>query len=233
MNTREKNKNEMLGSVAAYYEENKLQFAGMTGIVSTFSELTAIHKEIDLNEKVIQDGTRGKVVSKDLSQEELIKTALVFAGSIYGYAAAVNNPELLTFSDISGRTFLKLRDSEIPITVEKLLDKADELADDLIPYGITGEKRTEARSRLNNYFDKFSSVSTGKQTKKSSRETIDMLFNKADQKLKVLDKLMLGLKESNAELYSKYSAARVIVDKAGSRRTAAETETANTPAAVS
>ena len=45
-----------------------------------------------------------------------------------------------------------------------------------------------------------------------------MLFDKADKKLKVLDKLMLGFKESSPELYSRYNAARVIYDKRGSHK---------------
>mgnify|MGYP001605910363 CR=1 FL=1 len=45
-----------------------------------------------------------------------------------------------------------------------------------------------------------------------------MLFDKADKKLKVLDKLMLGFKESSPELYSRYNAARVIYDKVSSHK---------------
>ncbi|MFA5806619.1 MAG: hypothetical protein WC879_18460 [Melioribacteraceae bacterium] len=174
--------------------------------------------EIDLNEKIIQEGTKGKVISKDDSQAELIKTALVFAGSIYGYAAGKNDMELLTFADINSSTFNKLRDAEIPLTVEKILDKADALGTSLIPFGITEEKRTSGRAGLNDYLQKFGSVNTGKGSKKSARETNLMLFDKADKKLRVLDKLMLGFKESSPELYSRYNAARVIYDKGSSHK---------------
>lgn len=225
MNTREKNKNEMLGTVSDFYNSEKNSFIALPGVVKTFSDIVAIHKEIKLNEKVIQEGTKGKVVSKDLSQEELVKTALVFAGAIYGYAAGINDNELLTFSDINSKTFNNLRDSEIPLTVEKILDKADELAEALIPFGITQEKRTVAKTKLEDYLEKFGSVNTGKITKKSARETNLMLFIKADQKLKVLDKLMLSFKEINPELFSKYNAARVIYDKASSHKTVAENQT--------
>ena len=213
MNTREKNKHEMLGAVSNFYDTEKNSFAELPGISAAFADIKMIHKEIGLNEKIIQEGTKGKVVSKDDAQAELIKTALVFAGSVYGYAAGKNDSELLTFADINSKTFSKLRDSEIPLIVEKILDKADEIGETLIPFGITGEKRTLARTKLDDYLQKFGSVNTGKNTKKSARETNLMLFDKADQKLKVLDKLMFGFKESNTGLYSKYSAARVIYDK--------------------
>ena len=218
MNTREKNKKEMLGAVSNFYEAEKSSFTPLPGVTAAFSDVIMIKKEIDLNEKIIQEGTKGKVISKDDSKAELIKTALVFSGSIYGYAADKNDLELLTFADINSSTFNKMRDAEIPLMVEKILDKADEIGEALIPFGITEEKRTTGRVKLNDYLQKYGSVNTGKGSKKSARETNLMLFEKADKKLKVLDKLMFGFKESNPELYSRYTAARVIYDKGSSHQ---------------
>ena len=171
-----------------------------------------------MNEKVIQEGTKGKVISRDDSQAELIQTALVFAGAIYGYAAGKNDLELLTFADLDSSTFAKLRDAEIPLRVEKILDKGDEIGAALIPFGITEENRTLARAKLDDYLQKFGSVNTGKGSKKSAAESTQMLFKKMDKKLKVLDKLMLGFKESNPELYSRYNASRIIYDKKASHK---------------
>jgi len=87
MDKREKNKKEMLGTVSEFYTTEKDSFTALPGLVAAFADVIAINKEIDLNEQVVQVGTSGKVVSKDGSQDELIKTALVFAGAIYGFAA--------------------------------------------------------------------------------------------------------------------------------------------------
>ncbi|MFA6596933.1 MAG: hypothetical protein WCS69_04355 [Ignavibacteriaceae bacterium] len=218
MNTREKNKHEMLGTVTGFYETEKSTFADLPGLISAFSDVIAINKEIDLNEKVVQEGTKGKVVSRDDSQSELIKIALVCAGAIYGYAAAENDLELLTFADVSSSTFKKMRDAEIPLKVEKILDKGDELGAALIPFGLSEEKRTTGRASLDDYMEKFGSVNTGKGNKKSAAESSKKLLVKVDQKLKVLDKLMLNFKEEKPDLYSRYSMARIIYDKRGSRR---------------
>lgn len=218
MNTREKNKNEMFGKVSGFYNTEKTTFAGLPGLVAAFNDITAIHKEIDLNEKVIMEGTSGKVNSKDVSQDQLVQTALVFAGAIYGYAAAEEDVELLTFADLNSKSFGKLRDAEVPLVVEKILDKADELGAGLIPFGTTEEARTAARTKLDDYIEKFGSVSSGKITKKSAREMTTKLFAKADTKLKVLDKLMLSFKESNPELFSRFSTARIIYDKSATHK---------------
>ncbi len=222
MNTHEKNKYEMLEAVYGFYENEKENLVQLPAASAAFSEINLIVKEIALNEKIIQEGTKGKIISRNDSQAELIKIALVIAGAIYGYAAEKNNSELLNFADINTKTVSKLRNSEVPIFVEKIIEKADELGDELIPFGITADKRNSVRTLLKDYSDKYAVVSAGKVTKKSAGETIEMLLKKADAKVKVLDKLMIGFKDSNSQLYSKYSSARVIYDKAGKHKIPAE-----------
>jgi hypothetical protein len=223
MNKREKNKYDMLGSVTAFGATENGAIAGIPALVTAFSDLKSLYKEIGLNENILVEGVHGKVISKEISQDEVVITGLVFAGAIYGYAVSKNDAELMNFADISSANFNKQRDSEIPLTVEKFLDKADELGEELAPFGITEEKRTAAREQLNGYLEKFSSLSTGRGVKKTARETISILFDKADKKLKVLDKLMLSFKKTDPELHSRYTAARMIYDK-GMRSEQEETQ---------
>lgn len=203
----------MLGTVVEFFEQEKTNFSFPAAVATAFGNLKMIVKEIKLNSLVVQEGTKGKVVSKDDSQEQIIRTTLVFAGAIYGYAATKNDTELLTFADINSRTILKLRDSEVPAFAEKILDKVDELGAELISFGIDETKRTLARTKLADYEEKFASLGSGRTTKKAAAENIPMLFNKADKLLKVLDKLLLGVKDDNPELFSRYTAARSIYDK--------------------
>lgn len=218
MNTREKNKNEMFGKVSGFYDTEKTTFAGLPGLAAAFNDITAIHKEINLNQKVVMGGTDGKVNSKDVSQDKLILTALVFAGAIYGYAVGKEDVELTNFADLNSKSFGKLRDSEVPLVAEKILDKADELGEKLIPFGTTEEARTAARTKLNDYIEKFGSLDRGKGSKKSARDMITLLFAKADKKLKVLDRLMLSFKESNPELFSRFTTSRMIYDKSATHK---------------
>ena len=222
----------MLVATYGIYDNNKDSFTNFPAAASSFSEIKSIAKEMTLNEMIIKEGTKGKIVSRDDSQSQLVQSGLVVAGALYGYAADNNDAELLIFSDVNSHSFGKLRLSEIPIFVEKLIDKADDIGDGLIPYGITAEKRTTLRAQLDDYVAKYAVVNSGKVTKKTARQTIKKLFAKADSQLKKLDKLMLGLDESNPELYSKYLSARVIIDKVSSHQSQAEEVTAPEEAAV-
>ena len=129
MNNRLLNKYEMLNSVFSVYDADKEAFSSFPAVAASFSDIKMICKEIELNEKIINQGTKGKVESKNTAQEEIIKTGLILAGAIYAYAVEKNDAELMTFSDLSTKSFLKLRESEVPIKVDSIIDKTEELGD--------------------------------------------------------------------------------------------------------
>lgn len=220
MNNREKNRFEMFGKVWNFGEEERNNFTDTPSIPVLIGDIKMIHREISLNDSIIKEGIRGKVASKNVSQAEIIPMGLAVAGGIYGYAVDKADSELISFSDVNIRTFKRLRDSEVPGRIERILDKADELGDSLVPYGITAAFRTDASTKLQDHLGKFATLNTGRGTKKTARETIDLLFIQGDKKLKVLDKLMLKYKSSNSTVYLKYEAARLIYDKAGAHRLA-------------
>lgn len=231
MNNRELNKYETLGRLVSLYENEKESFAGLPAIEKAFGDIKSAYKEIQLNEKVIQQGTKGLVNSKDNSQEQIIQMGLVFAGALYAYAVDKSDTGLITFSDISSKTFAKMRDSQIPIAIDGILDKVEELGDSVTEYGLPPEKRSAGRALLEDYIAKYDVLDNGKTSKKSARQNIISLLEKADAKLKVLDKLMLNIKESNSGLYAKYVSAKQIIDKAGTHKTAGDsTATTTTPA---
>ena len=207
----------MIGALCSFYDEHKAAFTEDTGVADQFSDVKAIYKEIGLNIRVTSEGTKNKVVSKDVSREAMIKATLVTAGSIYSYAVDKNNIELLKFSDINSSKFNRLRDSEVPLYCETIVNKADELGSELDNYSSSVEKRNAVRAMIDDYMNKFSSVNTGKGSKKTANQTIILLMNKADKKIKGLDNLMLQYEKTNNELYLEYKAARVIYDKGGSR----------------
>ncbi len=219
MNIRSKNKYERLGRVNDLYEMERESFSDVPAAGNVFTEVGTIYKEIGLNMQILSEGTKGKVISKDVSKTEIMQMGLVFSGAIYGYAVGIGDNELSTFSDISSRTFSRMRESEVPLFVGKILDKAESIGDGLIPFGITAEKKTAGRNKLEDYLGKFSSVNLGKGAKKTANETVNMLLEKGDQKIKVLSKLLLGYKESKPELYSKFESACVIIDKGGGHGT--------------
>ncbi len=216
MNNREKNKYERLGSLGAFYNDQKSGLSGVPALDGVFTDLSSWHREIGLNIKALEGGTKGKTVSKDTSLTGLTRTVLVFTGALYGYADAAGDTELFTFADVSTRTLSKMRESEVPVYAEKVFDKADEIGAGLEPYGITADKRTAARSALNQVIEKYGDLSAGKITKQGANATIKMLIKKSDAKIKVLERLMLSFRENDPALYIKFEAANNIIDRGGS-----------------
>jgi len=229
MDTREKNRYEMYGKVWNFGDDQKNSFAETPAITNLFADIKMIHREMELNIDITKEGIKGKVNSKNASQGEIIPIGLAIAGGIYAYAESKSDTELSTFSDLNKRTFARLRDSEVPVLVERILDKADELGEVLTPFGTTADARMEARTKLDDHLKKFASLNNGKGTKKTARETITLLFKKGDKKLKVLDKLMLKYQTQDPSIYSKYEAARSIYDKNGTHRPNNENPSSSEP----
>lgn len=217
MNNKEKNRFEMIGSVYSFGEAEVSALGVIPKLSELFGDLKMIHREISLNDKLLSEGTKGKVASKEVSQTEIVNLGLVFAGALFSFAVDRDDTELMTFADINSKTIKKLRESELPVFIERILDKADAIAEGLTKYGISKEKRNAARATLNVFIERFAAVSIGKGSKSAARDNITLLFKNADKKLKVLDRLMLHFKNDNAELFNKYTAARVIYDKSGKR----------------
>lgn len=219
MDNREKNRMEMLLSVSEFGEKNKTTLSAVPALPAAFDQIKLIHEEMLLNLNLLTDGTSGKVVSKDVSQETIIQTGLVIAGALYGYAYDNSDPELMVSADQSTSSIRKLRDSEIPVFIKHLLDKAVSIGEEMAKYGIDDQKKADAQNQLDDYKKKFSAVGEGKSNKKTANSTIKLLLSKADPKLRKLDKLMISFQNSNPALYSKYEAARMIYDKQGAHRT--------------
>ena len=219
------------GVVIEFGELYKQQTSTVAKLDAAFGDASLMHKEIGLNKKIVDEGTGGMVISKDISKVTVIKTSLVFAGALFGYAADNNNNELLTFSDLNTRSFTRLRDSQVPLLAESILEKCAALGDALVPSGITAEKRTAFRELLTEHMDKFAALNQGKISKKTANATIKMLLAKFEKKLTVIKKLMLGFEDSNPEMYAKFTAACEINYAAATKNNGTTTASVETPAA--
>ncbi len=215
MNQNQKNRDERLGKLLSFFSDQKDSMVMVPAIADVFADISSFHKEIGLNMKILQGGTKSKVASKDDSLSTVIRTGLVFAGAIYGCADKKNDVELLTFADVNSKSMSKKRQSEMPIFVERIIDKADELGSELEPFGVNEHKRIAARAVIDDYIQKFDILNNGKISKQSANATIILLLSKADKKIKVLARLMLGFKDTNPELFNKFEIANTIIDKGG------------------
>ncbi len=222
------NKYNRLETVVIFGQKNKETFISVPKLGAAFDESELMYKEIGLNIKVLKVGTGGLVELKNNSQEDIIDTSLVIAGGIFAYAVEKNNIELKKFSDLNSRDFTRIRDSQVPLLAEAIIDKSDSIGDDLIPFGINEHKRVDARAKLTDYIDKFGALNQGKISKKTANATIKMLLTKFDAKLIVIKKLMLGFKKDYAEMYSSFETAATIINSPATRNT--DNGTPNPPA---
>lgn len=229
MNKNDEGKLEMIDDVVDVLDAEKAIYSSVNAISLQRDNLRNISLEIKKNEATLKDSTIGKTESKYVSEDELVHDTVVVAGGIYAYASTEQLTDLKVFSDVSRRDFRRMRDTDVPVKAKSILDKADELGDALLPYGITQALRDELREDLSIYGEKVSDQGSGFVDKSTARSIITALFKKGDVALNILDKLMKQFQKSNTEFYTKYTTARNIWDKASRHiETKTESTTAET-----
>lgn len=224
MNKKDESRLGMIDAVVNTLDAEKDIYSSVNAIAIQRDNLRTFSADIKKNEATLKDSTLGKTESKYVSGDELVHDAVVVAGGIFAYATTEELTDLKIFSDITRRDFLRIRETDIPVKAQSILDKADELGDALIPYGITQALRDELRVDLTDYSAKVSNQGAGVVDKSTARSTITALFKRADIALNILDKLMKQFLKSNPEFYTSYKISRNIWDKA-TRHTETETET--------
>ncbi len=230
MNKTDEEKLEMFDDVVDVLDTEKDIYTGVTSITAQRDNLKAISVEIKKNEATLKNSTIGKTESKYVSEDELIHDAVVVAGGIYAYAATAGLTDLQALSDLSIRDFKRMRDTDVPVKATSILEKAEELGEALLPYGITAALITELRDDISIYNEKVSDQGAGFVNKSTARATITALFKRGDIAVNILDKIMKQYQKSHTEFYTKYKTARNIWNKA-TKHTEVKTETTvTTPA---
>ena len=197
-----------------------------TGLNNVKNNLVSVCSEINEQEVLLKNSALGKTRAKDESMEDLIDEAIVTAGVIYAYAVGQGDIELETFANVSERELQKVRETEIPIKVKAILDKADEVGESLETFGITQTERDNLRNKLADFNKKAADQNLGITNKTAARDALDSLFDKADKTVDILEKLMKRFENTQPEFYNRFLAAKNIKNKAVRHKAEEEQETA-------
>ena len=218
MNKREESKLEMVKDVQTLLGENESIISKNAPLTALKEELVVINDELLEKEGVLKVNPKAKTENKHAKEDDLIYEAVVMAGAIYAYAETAKNTDLQVQMDIEENDFRRMRDADIPVTVDLILKKAAEYSRVLGPYGIVEDTRVMLKAKLDSYLITAGQQGAGKVDKGSARDLITSYFARIDVILTVMDKLMKGYEKSNYEFYSKYCIARIIRDKPSGTR---------------
>lgn len=175
-----------------------------------------------LNQKVtaLQQAAYGQSLAlvgvsavKNAKKEIISGKTMVIVSSIAAYAAVNKDVELFNKMKISKSQLETAAIAELKQKIDLVLNKANELVNDLGDYGVNQGMIDELQT-LRDELDTLL-VSPRKaivERKVLTRKTA-LLIKEIDLMLKLqLDKLMVVLKEANPDFFAAYVGARVIID---------------------
>lgn len=222
------NKLTMYFSVRNNLEQHGLiinEMPGLNNRVNAFNEKCA---EIMRSEEIRRVAMAGKTLSKKNAKDKAITDCMAIAAGLYSMAYDKQDPELKAFSDVH-RSYLQLiRDVELVEFLESIFKKAQSKIDELEPYGISSEKLEGYLYSIKGFKKAFGKSQTGLGSRKFVVANIPELFREADELLKIIDKYIEGLRDTEREIHTTYKLSRKI-KYYGIRHIAKETEDTSDP----
>ena len=199
----------MLATVYAYAAENSNVYSDTEEFVSGIAKLKGLLDLIKDKEDERSTVVTGKTKDKNVTRKSVSDFAVMVAGAIYAYGKKSENVVLTEKVNISLSFLNSLRNHDLVIVLESIVELAEENSAVLVPFGITAEKLLEYKARVTQYSKALSAKDSSGASKSSAVKSLRHLFKECDDILDTLDKLVKGYIESNAAFYNGYKAARV------------------------
>ena len=206
----------------AHLKENAAITAGVPA-VTTVSELA--QKLVDAIKEADQvrvEKRDARAAGKNQFREKFADQALIIAKAVAGFAAGINDQELLASMKFSRSDLTYGTDRELGSMAANILATARKLEKELVPFGITGETITRFASDVKAYLDKTNQTRNRTAERKGAGQQIQLLLtqlrNVFDQQL---DGLLLQFRDSHPAFYTDYMNKRTVINPA-SRKTRVE-----------
>ena len=218
MTKQEEAKLEMLDATAGILERGNGIISDLPVLVQKTKLIREMVEKIRSKEEEFTSVVAGKTSAKNLTKRKIREMAQVAASGLYSYGLDNNDMEAAARGDFNESAFSKMREEAVITTVKNVLTKAEELGNVLEEYGVSSKLVEDLKQGVDEYYQRLGQKSTGFATKKSARSTRIDLFNLVDSEIKKTDRLMKRYENLAPEFYGNYMAARVIKDKAVTKR---------------
>lgn len=217
MNYREFDKAGMIDDVIALYTQEKPRFDVHKRISVVMGRIISNRAEIGVKEQILKAGTSSKTEAKAITKEEIEEEAAIIFGDLYEYADDKGDIELKNFASQTDSKIYGLNEISFRTLMEQLDGRLDSLGAMLDGTEITPEVRANFKTALQSFILKAGSAGIARTDVASARERITELFQLIDHDLELLDGLMRRFRKNDPDLLSRYTSARVIIDRGGGR----------------
>jgi hypothetical protein len=179
----------------------------------------------------VQAAPNGGAALKKSAKDTLLGTAYQVAAATRAYAVVNNDVELAAQLDYSESDLGEGRPQEVVVRCRNVWSTATDNQAASAAFGVTAAKLTSLKQRIDDYEAANPKPREGQAATKAATTTLPAAFAQVDEILNdCLDGLMAQFRESEAEFYNEYFAARRIVNVPGTRAPKATPTPVPTPA---
>jgi len=211
MDKRQENSQTMWDSVDTVLSDNEEIVDGIAEFKASAKNFRTKKKAAIAKFEEADDKPKGKVAEKDVTAEELIKSADNACSAIAAYAHKNGDLELSAKVNISTTEWHLMRDTVLKTNAEAIVTLAEAHAADLVPHGLTAEKLALLKTRFTAYADALGERLGSDPESSGARETAETMTAEVNTILrKEIDKYVNQLQEDYPEFYSAYWNARPV-----------------------
>ena len=213
MNKSESNKLSMFEAVIAVLKENAQKISSFTMLNSLSAEFQSEIEEIMNKDAELKTVFAGKTNAKDDAKENLVEMLVPLANALYVFAKRNGNAEMRFVANVNKTLLLKMRENDLTIKANTIKDYLNSNKSSLGDFLITDEKITTLTTKISEFQKSTDQRDSGFANRVAARESLDKLFDKADDLLNdEMDGLMEVFKTNESDFYNAYQTARVIKD---------------------
>lgn len=210
---REENKYSMYRGITQLLGEQKETIANIPAFQISMTDFNGLLEKISDKDKQYQNISKGATAAKDNAENELIEKTIAVSSALYVFARRSKNDPLKAITKITPSSLKKMRDSDLLQQAKTIHENAAAHQANLPEFGIEQEDIESLKQKIDVFEKALGSKETRVAESKAAREELKELFDEADELLyEELDSMIELVKNTDAEFYNKYQAARVIKD---------------------
>ncbi len=215
MNNKQQNKYNMYVASRAALHKHQTIWTTLTGFADSVDDLDT-QLAVITSLAQVQAAPNGGAALKKSAKDSLLGTAYQVAAATRAYAVVNNDVELAAQLDYSESDLGEGRPQEVVVRCRNVWSTATDNQAASAAFGVTPAKLTNLKKRIDDYEAANPKPREGRAATKAATTTLPTTFAQLDEILNdCLDGLMAQFRESEAEFYNEYFAARRIVNVPG------------------
>jgi hypothetical protein len=220
MNKNHENKLTMYLAVASVLDANAALTAAIPALSPAIGGFLRAVNAIKEKSKEFDLVATGKTVAKLEAEEFLLDELMPAVHAAFAYGNVAGETVLAEKVNVSESTIRNLRDTEIIVKANGLLDVISSAVQNLADYGVTPETVTAIRTKIDAYELALETKESSYSVRTSANQALHEAFDAADLILNTrIDPLMEQFRKKEPEFYNAYTQARWIKSLGGGHKT--------------